>query len=217
MIDLLNERKQIIIQHAVTKGLNNNAKLKYSGVEWIGEVPEGWKIVRLKFIAKLQSGTNLTSEQISNEGEYPVYGGNGLRGYHGDYNCDGDFALIGRQGALCGNINCAHGKFWATEHAVVCYPKKEFNLVWLCEILRCMNLGQYSLASAQPGLAVDRIKGLQMPFPSINEQNEIAAYIENFSAPISQAIASAERKIALLRERKQIIINEVVTGKVKVS
>lgn len=217
MIDLLNERKQIIIQHAVTKGLNPNAKRKHSGVEWIGDVPEGWEIVRLKFLAKLQSGSNLTSEQISDEGDYPVYGGNGIRGYYGDYNCHGDFALIGRQGALCGNVNYAKGKFWATEHAVVCYPRKPYNLLWFGEILKCMNLGQYSLASAQPGLAVERIKGLQMPYPTIEEQNKIAKFIEKVSHPISQAIASAERKISLLRERKQIIINEVVTGKVKVS
>ena len=125
MIDLLNERKQVIIQNAVTKGLDENVEMKDSGVEWIGMIPKHWKIIRIKHLAKLQSGSNLTSNEISDTGSYPVYGGNGLRGFYGSYNCEGSHVLIGRQGALCGNINYAEDKFWATEHAVVCYPKQK--------------------------------------------------------------------------------------------
>lgn len=178
MIDLLNERKQIIIQNAVTKGLDDKVEMKDSGVEWIGMIPKHWEIIRIKHLAKLQSGSNLTSNEISDTGSYPVYGGNGLRGFYGSYNCEGSYVLIGRQGALCGNINYAEDKFWATEHAVVCYPKKKYNTLWFGEVLRLMNLGQYSLASAQPGLAVERIKGLYVPNPSIEEQNKIALFLK---------------------------------------
>lgn len=217
MIDLLNERKQIIIQNAVTKGLDENVEMKDSGVEWIGMIPKHWEIIRIKHLAKLQSGSNLTSNEISDTGSYPVYGGNGLRGFYGSYNCEGSHVLIGRQGALCGNINYAEDKFWATEHAVVCYPKKKYNTLWFGEILRLMNLGQYSLASAQPGLAVERIKGLYMPYPSIEEQNKIALFLKQNIGKIDLYARHCQRQITLLQERKQIIINEVVTGKVKVS
>lgn len=217
MIDLLNERKQIIIQNAVTKGLDDKVEMKDSGVEWIGMIPKHWEIIRIKHLAKLQSGSNLTSNEISDTGSYPVYGGNGLRGFYGSYNCEGSYVLIGRQGALCGNINYAEDKFWATEHAVVCYPKKKYNTLWFGEVLRLMNLGQYSLASAQPGLAVERIKGLYVPNPSIEEQNKIALFLKQNIDKIDLYARHCQRQIALLQERKQIIINEVVTGKVKVS
>ena len=217
MIDLLNERKQIIIQNAVTKGLVENVEMKDSSVEWIGMIPKHWEIIKIKHLAKLQSGSNLTSNEISDTGSYPVYGGNGLRGFYGSYNCEGSYVLIGRQGALCGNINYAEDKFWATEHAVVCYPKKTYNTLWFGEVLRLMNLGQYSLASAQPGLAVERIKGLYVPNPSIEEQNKIALFLKQNIGKIDLYARHCQRQIALLQERKQIIINEVVTGKVKVS
>ena len=217
MIDLLNERKQIIIQNAVTKGLDENVEMKDSGVEWIGMIPKHWKIIKIKHLAKLQSGSNLTSNEISDIGSYPVYGGNGLRGFYGSYNCEGSYVLIGRQGALCGNINYAEDKFWATEHAVVCYPKKTYNTLWFGEVLRLMNLGQYSLASAQPGLAVERIKGLYVPNPSIEEQNKIALFLKQNIGKIDLYARHCQRQITHLQERKQIIINEVITGKVKVS
>ena len=216
MIDLLNERKQIIIQNAVTKGLDENVEMKESGVEWIGRIPKHWGLIKIKHLAKLQSGSNLTSNDISDIGLYPVYGGNGQRGYYNRYNCEGSYILIGRQGALCGNINYAEGKFWATEHAVVCYPKKGYNTLWLGETLRLMNLGQYSLATAQPGLAVERINGLYLPYPALEEQNGIALFLKNKIDKIDLYAKYCQRQITLLQERKQIIINEVVTGKVRV-
>lgn len=81
-IELLNELKSSIISRAVTKGINPHAKMKDSGIDWIGEIPEDWEVRRLKFIVNLQSGSNLTSEKIKDEGKYPVYGGNGIRGFY---------------------------------------------------------------------------------------------------------------------------------------
>ncbi len=109
----------------------------------------------MKYVADLRSGNNLTSEQIKQDGDYRVYGGNGLRGYYNDFTHDGGFVLIGRQGALCGNIHYAKNKFWATDHAVVVTRLGDYELTWLGELLRVMNLNQYSVAAAQPGLSVD--------------------------------------------------------------
>ena len=215
MIDLLNERKQIIINRAVTKGLNPNAKMKDSGVEWIGEVPEEWEVRKLKHIAKLQSGETISSDSFTETG-YPVFGGNGFRGYTNRFTNDGDYVLIGRQGALCGNVNYAHGQFFASEHAVVVYPHKHENIVWLGEVIRTSNLNQYSQSAAQPGLAVSLIQNICYPYPPKEEREEIALYIAKNIKVIDEGIKNYQEQISLLQERKQIIINEVVTGKVKV-
>lgn len=215
MIDLLNERKQIIINRAVTRGLNPNARMKDSDVEWIGEVPEGWEVRKLKHIARLQSGDTISSDSFTEEG-YPVFGGNGFRGYTSRYTNDGDYVLIGRQGALCGNVNYAHGQFFASEHAVVVYPYNKENLVWLGEVIRASNLNQYSQSAAQPGLAVSMIQNISYPYPPEKEREKIASFLKNHLSQIDIAIANCQNQISLLQERKQIIINEVVTGKVKV-
>ena len=217
MVELLQERKQIIINQAVTQGLNPDAPMKPTNIDWLPQIPTHWQLKKIKYVVLLKSGQNLTSEQIEKEDLYPVYGGNGLRGYYSDYNNDGDYVLIGRQGALCGNINYAHNKFWATEHAVVCYPVDRVNVLWLGETLRAMNLNRYATASAQPGLAVENIKGLMMPVPDYKEQNDIAVFIEKQTKPIDESIESCNRMIGALTERKQILINDVVTGKIKVS
>ena len=112
LIALLEEEKQAIINQAVTRGLDPNVRLKPSGVEWLGDVPEHWQVRRLKTMCSMKSGDGITAETIEESGGFPVYGGNGLRGYTSSYTHDGEFALIGRQGALCGNVHIARGRFW---------------------------------------------------------------------------------------------------------
>lgn len=216
MIEKLKAYKQSVITEAVTKGLDPNAKLVPSGIDWIGEIPEGWKVCRIKDLVIMKSGSNLTSEQIANEGSYPVYGGNGLRGYYEAYSNEGDYVLVGRQGALCGNINYAFGRFWATDHAVVCYPRRNFSLIWFGETLRSMNLGQYSLSAAQPGLSVDRIREKKMPLPPLSEQQTIASYLDEKCADIDRLIALKQQKIEALKDYKKSVIYEAVTGKTEI-
>lgn len=215
-IELLEEMKSSIISHAVTKGLNPNAKMKDSGIEWIGEIPEEWIICKIKDIVFMQSGDTLSAVDFVEDGTYPVYGGNGFRGYYSDYNVEGLHVLVGRQGALCGNINYADGRFWATEHAVVCYPKQKLAIKWLGEILRTMNLNRYSVSAAQPGLAVDKIKNVKMPLPPLPEQEQIASYLDAETAKIDTRIAKRRRQIELLQEYKQALITAAVTGKIDV-
>lgn len=215
MIDLLNERKQIIINNAVTKGLNPNAKMKPSGIDWIGNIPEHWEVRKLKQIAKLRSGDTISSDQFTTSG-FPVFGGNGFRGYTDRYTNEGNYVLIGRQGALCGNVNYADGKFFATEHAVVVYPHSSENVIWLGECIKASNLNQYSQSAAQPGLAVSVIGNVSYPYPPTEERDSIAEYIRQNTERLDCSINNATKQITLLQERKQIIINDVVTGKVKV-
>lgn len=216
LIEKLEEYRKSVISHAVTKGLDPNAKIKDSGVEWLGEVPEHWVILKLKQITKLESGNSLALEDIQSFGNYPVYGGNNIRGYTHDYNLDGNYILIGRQGSLCGNINYGFGKFWATEHAVVVYPKKQVNHLYLGELLRTMNLNQYSLASAQAGLSVERISNIYSIYPPIEEQNAIGELIKAKTSYIDSLITKQKELIAKLKNYRTSIISHAVTGKIDV-
>ena len=201
LIALLEEEKQAIVNHAVTRGLDPNVPLKPSGVDWLGDVPEHWAVRRLKTMCQMKSGEGITAESIEIAGEYPVYGGNGLRGFTSHYTHDGAFALIGRQGALCGNVHVAHGKFWASEHAVVSTLGIGHDIDWFGAILTAMDLNQYSIAAAQPGLAVERVLNLHLPVPPEQEQKDIANHIGVATADNTAAIARAHRQIELLQAR----------------
>ena len=216
LIALLEEEKQTVVNRAVTRGLDPNARLKPSGVEWLGDVPEHWEVRRLKTICGMKSGEGITAESIEAAGEYPVYGGNGLRGYASSYTHDGAFALIGRQGALCGNVHITRGQFWASEHAVVAALDVGHEIDWFGAILTAMNLNQYSIAAAQPGLAVERILNLYLPVPHLQEQKNIANHIEGATADIVAAIARARRQMELVQEYRTRLIADVVTGKLDV-
>ena len=216
LIELLNEEMEVIIHKTVTRGLNPDVCFRPSGINWLKDVPEHWEVLRIKDLAQLKSGESITALSISETGPYPVYGGNGLRGFTTNYTHDGDFVLIGRQGALCGNINYAKGKFWASEHAVVARPRRDFMVVWFGELLRTMNLNQYSISAAQPGLAVERIQNLRLPVPPVDEQALIARHIEDETAGLRRAVATAHREIDLLGEYRASLISDVVTGKLEV-
>ena len=127
---------------------------------------------------------NSIQEQFS-EGLYPCYGGNGIRGYVADYSHEGTFPIIGRQGALCGNINYAIGKFRATEHAVVVQPKEEIDTRWLYYKLISMDLGQYATGAAQPGLAVSKIEQLPFSIPELSVQQQTARIFDLLEKLIS--------------------------------
>ena len=216
LIALLEEEKQAVVNRAVTRGLDPNVCLKPSGVEWLGDVPEHWEVRRLKSLCSMKSGEGITAESIETTGEYPVFGGNGLRGYASSYTHDGAFALIGRQGALCGNVHIARGQFWASEHAVVAALDDGHEIGWFGPILTTMNMNQYSIAAAQPGLAVERILNLYLPVPPLQEQKDIANRVKKTSADIDAAITRARRQIDLLQEYRIRLIADVVTGKLDV-
>lgn len=147
------------------------------------------------------------------DGKYPVYGGNGLRGYTNTYTNEGDYVLIGRQGALCGNINYAHGKFYASEHAVVVYPKKEEITLWLGETLRTANLNRLSMTAAQPGLAVSTLNLQFIPFPPKDERIRIAKYLDKKLSEIDHQVSLlTSKRDAYLRLKKSIINHAVTRG-----
>jgi type I restriction enzyme S subunit len=181
------------------------------GVTWLDEYPADWSSKPLKLLATMQNGDSITSEAIDETGEYPVYGGNGLRGYTGRCTHQGNRVLIGRQGALCGNIHLVSGKYWASEHAIVATPERAVSPRWLAYVLEVMNLGQYSQAAAQPGIAADVIGKLRVPTPSPSEQEDIADFLDCETAKINALIAKQEQLIAALREDRSASITHAVT------
>ena len=190
--------------------------MKDSGVAWLGDVPAHWGCRRLKTLCAMQSGEAITAESIEATGEYPVYGGNGVRGFSSQYTHDGVYALIGRQGALCGNVHLARGRFWASEHAVVTNLHGDHAPEWFVSILQAMNLNQYSIAAAQPGLSVDRVLNLWAPVPPQCEQRTIARFLNHVMNRIDRYIRAKEKLIALLEEQKRATINEAVTGQIDI-
>ena len=128
---------------------------------------------------EFRSGEFIKAAKITPSGEYPVYGGNGLRGYTDTYNHDGEFALVGRQGALCGNMQVSCGKAYFTEHAVAVSANTNNETRFLYHLCGTMSLGQYSGQSAQPGLAVSNIVELKTLVPIRAEQTQISTFFSH--------------------------------------
>jgi type I restriction enzyme S subunit len=130
----------------------------------------------LSTLCDLKAGIFTSASEIhefqSAENPYPCYGGNGIRGFVDNYTQEGKFPIIGRQGALCGNVQLASGKFRNTEHAVIVKPKVNLNVIWLYEALILENLNRLHTGAAQPGLAVNTLNQINIPVPSIIEQDK---------------------------------------------
>ena len=213
---LLKERRQSIIYEAVTKGLNPDAPMKDSGIEWIGQIPENWSTVRVKYTGSYKSGNTITAADVKESGNFPVYGGNGLRGYTDEITHDGDHLLIGRQGALCGNVHMVSGKFWASEHAVVGTINANYAIRFLFYVLDVFDLNRLSTSAAQPGISVEQITGVVIPCPTFVEQQEIANVLDAKCAEVDELISANEATIQKLKEYRQSIIYEAVTGKIEI-
>ena len=184
------------------------------------DIPESWEWCRIGELFFLQAGKNISSSSISEKpfaNAVPCYGGNGIRGYVKESNHRGDYPIIGRQGALCGNINRATGDFYATEHAVCVTTFSNTNVSWACIFLKALNLNQYATATAQPGLAVGTINRVLIPVPPVTEQKRITKKLYL----LEPLLASYENAHDLIvnqqhdfpEQLKKSILQEAVHGK----
>ena len=217
-ISILEDYKKSVITEAVTKGLNPDVKMKDSGIEWIGLIPEEWNITKIKFLCEMKSGDNITAQDIDSEKDgincYEVYGANGFRGYYKDYTHKGKYCLVGRQGALAGNVHIVDSTFWATDHAVVAYVNNKISQEYMYYLLISMNLNQYAFeTAAQPGLSVSKIMNLQVICPSHIQQQIILEYLNKKCAIIEAVIAEKRKQLDVLEQYKKSLIYEYVTGK----
>lgn len=181
------------------------------------EVPSSWVWTTLGELFTLQAGKNITAKDISDkegsEHRFPCYGGNGLRGYVCSYNRNGRFPLIGRQGALCGNINLADGLFYATEHAVVVETYCETDVDWALHTLTHLNLNQYATSTAQPGLSVSTINEVLIPLPPIEEQRRIVSCLNKWFALIDPIEHGKVDLQTTIKQAKSKILDLAIHGK----
>lgn len=243
MIDLLNERKQIIINNAVTKGLNPDAPMKDSGVDWIGEIPEHWEIKKLKHVCQAfgrigfrgYSTTDLVDE---GEGCITLSPSNMRDGQMQYEKCtylswekyeespeikifNGDILFV-KTGSTYGKSSLVDNlPLEATINPqLLVFKNFTCNNRFLAHVLQTTTIKTQVevsvIGGTIPTISQQKILNYVFPYPTEDEQEAIVAYIENKSTPINAAIKASERQISLLQERKQIIINDVVTGKVKV-
>ena len=125
-------------------------------------------------LSEFHAGKAIQTENIKNKGAYPVYGGNGQRGYTDSYNQDGEYLIIGRQGAYCGNVRYNIGKAYLTEHAIVGQTREDHNPIYIALKLSLMKLSQLQGQSAQPGLSVNTLSCISMEMPPKEIQDKIA-------------------------------------------
>lgn len=155
--------------------------------------------------SEFRSGDFISADRISARGAYPVFGGNGLRGYTSDYNHDGFFALVGRQGALCGNVTTSSGRAYFTEHAIAVQGNAHHDTHFLAYLLGQMHLGQYSAQSAQPGLAVGAVKQIEAWVPPLEEQQAIGQFFAN----LDDLIAAEGQYVAKLQQVKSALLQKM--------
>lgn len=204
-LDTLKTHKKGLMQHLFPAEGATVPTLRFPEFQNAG----AWEENPLGDICKMQAGKFVSAtdiqEQVKN-GLHPCYGGNGLRGYTKTHTHKGKYSLIGRQGALCGNVTLATGKFHATEHAVIVTPNKGVGIDWLFYMLRYSNLNQYATGQAQPGLSVENIEKVSINIPDTErEQQKIAACLSS----IDKLITAQTQKLDILKAHKKGLMQQL--------
>ncbi|NAR37110.1 restriction endonuclease subunit S [Acinetobacter haemolyticus] len=224
LIELLEEQRKSIISHAVTKGLNPNAPMKDSGVEWLGEVPEHWTISRVKFNFKNLDSRRvpLTSEERSyKKGNYPYYGASGIIDYIDNFIFDEDLVIFSEDGAnliyrsmpIC---FVATGKYWVNNHAHILKSFDELTTYW-SYVLESVDVNLYITGATQPKVTAENLGNIFIAFPpSFDERLSIHNYILEESSKIDILVLKQKSLIEKLKEYRYSIISHAVTGKIDV-
>jgi type I restriction enzyme, S subunit len=187
--------------------MSNNTAYKDSP---LGKIPSDWEVKRLGDICSIfKSGLGITSKDIFDVGKYPVYGGNGLRGFANNYTHEGKYILIGRQGALCGNITIVDGKNYISEHAIAVQTESNNNIIFWALKLEYLNLNRYSESSAQPGLSVEKLIRHKISIPPLPEQTRIATLLTTWD----HALKTTQSLIDNCQLRKKWLMQQLLTGK----
>lgn len=221
LIELLQEERTAIINQAVTRGLDPNVKMKDSGVEWLGEIPEHWSIKKVKYVLENHDFKRvpLSSEERGKMDErvYDYYGASGVIDKVESYLFDGEYILLGEDGANLLTRSTAlafkaTGKFWVNNHAHILKPRKG-NLDFYVELLECIDYSVWVSGSAQPKLTAENLGNMHLPVPPQHEQDEISAYIIKTKERSEAVVSKIKSEVQLLDEYRTALINEVVTGK----
>ncbi len=205
----LNVYRQAVLKYAF-EGKLTNPDVKE------GQLPEGWETFALNEVCEMKAGFFVKASEISelrSDDYFPCYGGNGIRGYVKSFTHKGIFPIVGRQGALCGNVHLVEGIFHATEHAVVVTVNNKVDVYWLYHKLKYMKLNKYSTGTAQPGLSVNKLLPLQVEVPEIKEQQKIVNEIELRLSVCDKIEESIEQGLQQSIALRQSILKKAFEGK----
>jgi type I restriction enzyme S subunit len=212
--ELLQEQRTALINQVVTKGLDPNVEMKPSGVEWIAEIPAHWNLSMLKYAARLVYGDTLISENRE-DGVVPVYGSNGIIDTHSAANTLSPAIIVGRKGSL-GKIQYSDVPCFVIDTAYYIDSRtSHVNLRWLYYVLQALKLERFR-NSVLPGLNRESAESQYIPLITEEEQTQIANFLDCKTEQIDELIAAEQRKIELLKEYRQSLISEAVTGKIDV-
>ena len=204
----LNERiaKQRDLIEALKKYKRGAVTHILSGKSTAFAVTSSWTEQTLsELCSEFRSGRNISAMLIHQNGNYPVYGGNGIRGYCNQYSHDGEYVVVGRQGALCGNVRLIQGKNYLSEHAIAVQANEANETKFLLYLLDYMKLGQYSDQGAQPGLAVNKLLRLKCMVPDKQTQIKIASFLMSLDFQIS----TQERMLMLLNNQRRALLQQL--------
>ena len=167
-----------------------------------------WKKKNFSDLFKLKSGEYLNSKDIS-EGEYPVYGGNGIIAFHNKYNLNGANVIIGRVGALCGNVRFISDPIWLTDNAFrIVFQTDEIDCLFATYLLNFLNLRSYARQAAQPVISNASLKDVSIPLPPLSVQKEIVARLDKLSENVKRLEANYKQIIANCDELKKSILKK---------
>jgi len=204
-LDALNAHKKGLMQQLFPCEGETIPRLRFPEFRDAGE----WEVKQLGEVCQMTAGEFVAASKIKEataDNLYPCYGGNGLRGFTETFTHEGIYPLIGRQGALCGNITLAKGKFHATEHAIVAAPRKNTVINWLYYQLVRLNLNQFATGQAQPGLSVANLNGVPVAIPKEEyEQQKIADCLSS----LDEVIDLEAQKLEELKAHKKGLMQQL--------
>ncbi|WP_392563034.1 restriction endonuclease subunit S [Orbus sturtevantii] len=213
-IERLKERQQIIIQQAVTKGLDPNVPMKDSGIEWIGMIPEHWDITKLKFVSTINNGQDY--KQVESDNGFPVIGSGGQFAFANSYLYDGEAVLLGRKGTIDKPLYI-NGKFWTVDTMFFAICKKTILTKYLYYCAKTIPFLYYSTATALPSMTQKDLLNHKIVLPLLSEQRKIINFVDQQIAIINDGIQCYQKQIEKLKEYKTTLIDSAVTGKIKIA
>jgi type I restriction enzyme S subunit len=213
-IELLKEHRTSIINHTVTKGLNSNVKMKDSGVEWIGKIPEQWIVKKMKYFVKICNGSDY-KDFVLEEGGYPVYGTGGVFSRCSKFLYDKTSVLLGRKGSV-DKPQIVFEPFWTSDTTYYTEIKDNVSPEYFFHLVNQIHFDRYIYGSTIPSMTKSVYDDMLFPYPTLSEQQEIVQYLKEKTSEIDTQISLENKKIDLLKEFRQSLISEVVTGKIDV-
>ena len=224
LIELLKEKRQAVISHAVTKGLNPKAKMKDSGVEWLGEVPEHWGAGRLRYICQCLDGQRIplnAAQRFDRLGDIPYWGANSIVDYVDESLFDEDLVLLGEDGAPFFEPSkpvafFSQGKVWPNNHVHVLRPVIRGTGKFIAHVLNVTDYAHFIDGSTRDKLTQGSMKDIPIPQPPLPEQSAITAFLDRETAKIDTLISKSEKAIELQKEHRTALISASVTGKIDV-